>query len=176
MREGDVEVERWPDVAQTVGTDDAQAVRLGDADDLLLQPPALGADLLEARRHDNGPRHAGLAALTDHVRHALGRHGDDSQVDLAWHLADGRIGLDALDRRSGGIDGIHDTVVFGADEVAQQDVADRPLFVGGADDGDALGVEQFVQVCCAHAPTPAFAERNRRNTTTSRSCRTDCSE
>ena len=47
-----------------------------------------------------------------------------------------------------------DAVVLGADEVAQQDVADRALLVGGADDGDAPGVEHFVEVERAHAPVP----------------------
>ena len=57
------------------------------------------------------------------VGHGLGRYGDHGQVDLARDLADGGVGLDALDRLGGHVDGVHDAVVLGADEVAQQDVA-----------------------------------------------------
>ena len=94
--------------------------------------------------------------------HGLGRHGDDGEVDLARHLADGRVGLDALDRRRGAVDRVDDARRIGADEVAQQDVADRALLVGGADDGDALGVEQLVEVVCAHELPRAPMAQSRR--------------
>ncbi len=124
------------------------------ADDLVLELLAGGADLLEAGRDDDGAAYAGLAALAHDVGHDLGGHGDDGEVDLARDLRDRRVGLDALHRQSRAVDGVDDAVVFGADQVAQQDVADRALRVRGADDGDALGIEELVQVPCAHVSSP----------------------
>ena len=150
VREGRVEVHGRADVAEAVGADDAHAVALGDGLDLVLEALALLADLLEPGADDDGAGHAGLAALAHGLRHVLGRHGDDGEVDLARHLADARVGLDALHRLGRDVHRVDDPLVLGADQVAQEDVADRPLLVAGADDGDALGVEQLVEIACAH--------------------------
>jgi len=48
MGEGHVEVAGGSDVAEAVGTDDPQAVRLGDGVDLVLELAALGSDLAKA--------------------------------------------------------------------------------------------------------------------------------
>ena len=154
--EGDVEVQAGADVAEAVGPDDAHAVALGDGADLFLELLAGVADLLEAGRDDDGAGHAGLAALAHRLGHRLRRHGDDRQVDLAGYLADRGVGLDALHRLRRYVDRVDDAVVLRADEVAQEDVADRPLLVGGADDGDAPRVEQLVEVACAHSGGPVF--------------------
>jgi len=151
--EGDVEIERRADVAEAVGADDAQAVRVGDREHFVFELLARRADLLEPGRDDDGAGDSGLAALTHDRGHGLGGHGDHGEIDLARHLGDRRVSLDALDGRCRHVDGVHDAVVFGADQVAQQDVADGALLVGGADDGDRLRLEQLVKIVCAHVPS-----------------------
>src|SRR5665648_83804 len=154
--EGHVEVHAGADVTQAVGADHAHAVALGDSVDVFLELLAGAADLLEAGGHDDGAGHARLAALAHRLGDGLGRHGDDRQVDLVGDLADGGVRLDALHRLRRHVDRVDDAVVLRADEVAQEDVADRPLLVGGADDGDAPGAEQFVEVTYAHDSLPSF--------------------
>ena len=153
--EGRVEAARRADVAEAVGAEHAHAVGLGDGAHFLLELLAGFAGLSEAGTHDHGAADPRLAAVAHGVRHGFGRDRDDRQIDFAGHLSDRRVGVDALDRLRRYADRIDGALVVCPDQVVQQDVADRALAVGGADHGDALGVEQPLQVACSHASCPS---------------------
>ncbi|GAA3041457.1 hypothetical protein GCM10020000_20240 [Streptomyces olivoverticillatus] len=82
--------------AEGVGPDDPHAVRAGSADQLALAAPACRAALGISGGEDHEPLDTVLAAVVDGLRHVLGGHGDDGEVDRVRDLADGAVGGHAL--------------------------------------------------------------------------------
>ena len=127
--------------------------RCSDPDRLLERAP-LGADLPETGRDDDDAEDSGLAALADDPRH-LGRGGaDHRQVGSAREARHVGVGMDAEDRLHRRVDRIDDAAEAGADQVAKDRAADALRVLVGAEEGDALRLEDRIELVDVHLTPP----------------------
>jgi hypothetical protein len=82
------------------------------------------------------------AALFDQLRNRLRAGGDDRHFDPGADFLDRLVGLLALDGVVLGVDGVQAALVTRAEDVLEDDVADRILTVGSADDGNRFRFEK----------------------------------
>ena len=75
----------------------------------------------------------------------LRRRDDDREVDRLADRGDGRIGLDAEDRRPGRVDRVDRAAERRGQQVPQDRPPDRPFLLGGADDRDRARMEERVE-------------------------------
>ncbi|EPH43180.1 hypothetical protein STRAU_3710 [Streptomyces aurantiacus JA 4570] len=137
---------RGVDDSEGVGSDDPHAVRACLADEFALPLASLGAALgVSGGDHDES-LDAVFAAVGDGLRDALGRDGDDGEVDRFADVAHGAMGGHAVDL--GGAFGeraVHRVQAAGvprAEQVAQDAAADAVRGAARADDGDRAGREE----------------------------------
>jgi hypothetical protein len=137
---------RGADDAEGVRADDAHPVRAGLPHELALALSARGTALGVSGGQDHQALDAVLAAVGHHVRHPLGRNGDDGEIDGLPDLADGTEGGDAvhlaLVLQEGAVHGVRTACEPGMKKVAQYGAADAAGRAAGADDGDRTGHEE----------------------------------
>jgi hypothetical protein len=126
---------------------------------LVLQRAPLAADLAEPRRQDDDAANAGVTALGDDVGDARRRGADHRQIGCARQLPHGGVGMDPLDRLALEIHRVYDAGESRTHQVGDRPIADLARGVAGADDGDALGTEDPVEVADAHRRDSRAAAR-----------------
>ncbi len=142
LGERGVEAQFRADDAQAVGAEDAHVVGTGDLEHLALQRGTDVAGLGEAGGNDDDVAHAAAAALFDQLRNRLRAGGDDRHFDPGADFLDRLVGLLALDGVVLGVDGVQAALVTRAEDVLEDDVADRVLTVGSADYGNRFRFEK----------------------------------
>ena len=85
-----------------------------------------------------------------------GRRADHGQIGDGGNALDVLVGLDALHRLVLGIDRIDHAPIVGGDQIAKDRVADAGRRFVGPDDGDAVGIEDFVEIADAHGGQPGL--------------------
>ena len=113
-----------------------------DVDETILNSAPLVALFGEAGAEHDNERYAFLGASRHRRRHGRGRHRDNGAVEFVRDLLDGRISLPALNFRCAGIDRINSTGKAELAVVRDGPAADFHGVVGGADDGDRLGIKE----------------------------------
>ncbi len=145
MGKGGVDAGEGTHDAQTVGADDAHLRTARLFENLVFQFAAGFTCFFEAGRNDDCPFDAGLHAFLDDAGHRRRRRHDDPQIHLVGYAADGRVGVDAHDVGSLGVDGIDCAAKRVADEIPQQGAAHALFFFRGADDRHGARGENHIQ-------------------------------
>jgi len=141
--EGGVGVAAVEEQTNDVGAKNAAAALLSDLHELFLL--SVVANLREARGDDDVALDLLLSSLTSTANDELGGDSVDCKVDLLIRdLGDVLEGREAADGGSGGVDGIHLTLILAVDEVLDDSVADAANLGRSADDGDALRGEDLI--------------------------------
>src|ERR1700730_4251639 len=122
----------------------ANAVFAPDRDDFLLSCHIAGFG--KARGYEHRAGNFLLADFDQRLRHELGRDREHRDVDDAGDVLDALVGLAAHDLAGGRIDRIDLSLVAAVDQVFHDRVADLPIFAGGTDDGNRVGLHDPVHV------------------------------
>ena len=116
----------------------------------VLQLSSLGSDLAKAGRNDHESPGARLAALPHQCGYGRRRRANDRQVGGVRQARNVLVRLNPLNRLALRIDRINHAAKTGADQIPQYGVADAGRRVARANDCDAAGLENLVQVPDAH--------------------------
>ena len=151
MREGRVEPGAGNQQAQAIGPDDAHQMRPCRVEHRVFQRLAfLARQFAEARRDHDGGFAAARAQIADGAGHGRRRGADHGEIRDLRQGRDVRVGEDALDRAVFGIDRQNGAGEAPIEQIARQDVPDRPGLGRGADQGDGLGGEHPVEIADRH--------------------------
>ena len=127
---------------EAVRADDPQPVRAGDAHQLVLPGPPLGAGLAEPRGDHDQPAHPLLRALLHHVDDPVGRYGEDGEVHLPVDGRHARVGPHPGDGPRLAVHGIDRSGEVGAEQVAQHGLTDAARLPARSDDRHRTRREQ----------------------------------
>jgi hypothetical protein len=157
-REARVQVDARDDDAEAVGAEDPHPVEAcAHLADLLLEPLAGVAGLLEARRDDDEAADPGLAAGRDLPRDLVGARADDGEIGRPRHVRQVGVAGHAEHRLVGGVHRVDHPVEAAAHQVAEDLATDAVGIRRHVDESDASGIEDAVQVLDAHAGPRASA-------------------
>ena len=137
-----VEPRRRGGDAEAVGADQPAAVRAHEREQRVLARRALGAGLGESGGDHAQRPYAAAERGLGRLDHALGRHGDDRQVERVRHVGDRGVGAHARDRLGVRVDRVRRAREVAGHDVAEQLAADRAPPRRGAHDGHAGGREE----------------------------------
>jgi hypothetical protein len=153
---------------EAVRPDQAGAVRADERDEPLLPLGALAPDLGEPGGDDDERADAAAERVLRRVEDGGARHGDHGQVDRVGDLGDGPVRAHAGHGAPLGVDREGGAREVALKHVAEELAADRPPARRGADDGDALRLEEGAQrgddgdvVALGHALLEALGLRDR---------------
>ena len=143
--EGRVQARPGDGDAEAVGPDQPRSVGADEREQLLLPLHAFAADLGEAGGdHDEGAN-ALAQRLLRRPENRGARQGDHGEIDRIGDLLDRAVGADAGDRLAVAVDRVGGAGEVAGEDVAEQLAADRAAPLGGADDGDAPGLEERLE-------------------------------
>ena len=118
--------------------------------DELFELPAFRADLAEPGRDDHHPPRARLSALPHQRGHGGGGRADHGQVGGVRQARDVLVRLDPLNGLALRVDRIDHAPKARADQIPQHRVSDARRRIAGANDGNAMGLKNLVQVPNTH--------------------------
>ena len=136
--------------AETIRTDQPDAIAGCILQHVPLQRLSLGAGLAEACGNDNRRLDAMLTAILNDVGHSFRRGSDDHQFHLLLNLGYGGVCLASLDHRILRIDRIQSALITAFQHVLKHDLPDRINPVAGAKHRDGLRCEKGIKIMLAH--------------------------
>ena len=143
--EGRVQARPGDGDAEAVGPDQPRAVGADEREQLLLPLDSFAADLGEAGRDHDERANALAQRLLRRAEDRRGGQRDHREVDRVGDLFDRAVGADAGNRLAVAVHRVGGAGEVAGEDVAEELAADRAAPLGGADDGDAPGLEERLE-------------------------------
>ena len=145
VSESGVEADDRIHYAEAVGADEAHAAALEIFLDLAFEGYAFFAAFFEAGGDHHDGADTGLATFVNYAGNCGSGRDDYGEIDFAGNFADGGECLQAENFGALGIDGNDLAFEVAIGEIGENGAADAAFAIGGADDGDARGLEDGVE-------------------------------
>ena len=130
---------------QAVGADDADAVFLGNIQNIMLQLGALAPRFAKSGSNDNRALDALLPALAHDVGHKGAGHDDDRQINRAGRLQNAGQAFHPQDFLTLGIDRVNLTLEAVLNDILENAIPQLGFVAGSAHDGYRLRVKEHIE-------------------------------